>query len=353
MDLICLGGMTHRASDLNEDIRNNISEGSRVIVMLRVGDDPLNANDTEALQIIVATNSRIETNKAKKITTVLGAEGGYYEEVGNDIQSAFGTWDIDLADLNPTNWFTRVTANPPSNNNGIYIVYTNYKRFDDIAGDYVFKDYVPGRPELNRIYGDLLMSNQPILGVDNIDMTGDLTLASSAYINGTANLQQNANFNQSNVTANEQLSANNVTISGINPANPGELIVEGDVQANNNLNLNNDISADRAVINNELNVNNHMMAQTRSVFEGNVTVNGRLNANRMLTISELNVNSSGTRSEIGPLTVNSAATVNNRDLSTRSLVVGGNVRSDGLYASDINFETLRLQGSFGSCESGC
>jgi|GEM_PF-2332096 len=346
------GGMIHRASGLNENIRNNISAGSRLSIIIRIGDNPTNANDSESLEILIATNSRIDEEKVKKITTVLGAQGGFYESDDDQIKSAFGTWDIDPNDLDPSNWFTRIMDNPPSQDDGIYLVHAHYKRFDDIVGDYLFKEYIPGRPELNRLYGDLTMTNQPILGVDNIVVSGNATFSSSAYINGDASIQRRARFNESNFIAGQTLTTRDALIEGLDATSPGELMVEGDINANN-INLAGDVQSNAVNINNDLRVIDQMTVDGASRFIGDLTVGRRLTSNTIQDISELDITRNNARSEIGPISVGNITRVTGGEFSTDELDVSGNSSVGGLYANRINFNRLNLTGSFGACERGC
>lgn len=157
---------------------------------------------TRALDILILSEDPISTDRAKPTAELMGGQGGlYYDDVlvaANDpIRGIFGIWHVNFADMAGTSWHTAATATGISTDEA-YIAHYSYINEEDVFGDYLYRTPQFTRPELHVMNSDLNMASNNLVGVDNINVAGDLSVTQdmivqgSAYVGGVTDI--NGNF---------------------------------------------------------------------------------------------------------------------------------------------------------------
>jgi hypothetical protein len=211
-----------------------------------------------------------------------------------------------------------MTANPASIDDGGYLVHYRYTSFEDSAGDYMFRVSIPGRPELNRMYGTLNMGGHNIMGADNVTTANDLILDGRALVNGQMRVGGNTSIQQGDVVAGNRFSTNNMAVRGLGGGVTG------------NLNI----------------------ATQQIEYQNGTTQTGRLN------VTSLQGNGAGMNVDItGQLNASNFSTQNMTVQSgnvgtidtviSNNLRVEGDVESTGMILNNLNVQT------FGACDNGC
>ena len=218
-------------------LNNNIGAGTPLktnisIMIRRPGND--------ALEVIIATNDRVDDKRIRRAAEFSKLNGGFYRNTVDDVKNAYNAWTFDPAvNLAGTTWWTNfANPNPPSINNGSYLLNYEHISFDEVAGDYLYRLRTNGRPELNTLYTDLNMGGQNITGADNINLSGNLDLESSAFVNGSVSVNENITLNASNLRAFNTLSTQNATMNNAPGGVTGNFTVQGTLNTND-LNIDN------------------------------------------------------------------------------------------------------------------
>ena len=343
-------GTVPASTKLNENVRDRNPLGAQITVMFKIGDNPANPADTEALEIIVATTDRVMDERLRRAATASGPYGGSVREDGNPIESAFATWSLNPADFAATTLGARMAANPASLDDGGYLVHYRYTSFEDSTGDYMFRVAIPGRPELNRMYGSLNMGGHNIMGADNISTANDLTLEGRALINGQMRVGRHTTIDQGDVVAGNRFTTNNLTVRGLGGGVTGKLNVDDTITVRG-LDLSGNLNAETANLRQGLNSTGSVATErvrymgglddvgqiNATTFRGanggtNVDVDGQLNASNYST-QNMNINSG----DVGTLDT----------VVSQNLTVQGRVRSTNIGLENANIET------FGTCDNGC
>ena len=346
------GAMVHKATTLNTEIKNRTSLGNGVYIMIHIGDDVAIDTDMQSLEIIITTDDVAEETRVRKSARLMGAHGGFYLDDEDSIKSAYAVWTLNSNIFDSTHWGAKISSSPPGTNEGAYLVHYKHVNFENIAGDYVYRDKIEGRPELNQINTTLNMAGNNILGADNVEVSNDLTLDASAFINGQARVGGESTFNRSNVTSGRKMTAGNATINGATSGYTGNFSVQGELQSQNT------------------NVDGEMIANAVR-FENDTTIQGDLRSNttsfqdltigQTATVSEIassdggtyNINANG--GQISAIQLNTNGSLNVRDggLGAINLSASGNTTLNSVRANQVYFEDLSLQGTFGACDKGC
>lgn len=341
-------GTIPASTRLNDNIRNQTPMGSPITVLIRIADDPSIVTDIEALEVIVATTERLLDERVRRAATVAGAYGGFFREIGEPIRSAFATWSVDPSLLTGTSWGATIANNPPSLEDGIYLVNYRHASFDDIAGDYMFRVRIPGRPEFNRMYTDLNMGTHNILGTDNLNLNNNLELDGRALVNGQMRVTGNTNIQNGDVTAGQRFSTNNMRIEGLGGGTTGQLIVDDSITMMN------------------ANLSGQLNAVTAN-FRGDFASGGQISADNVLLqngVASAGTINATTFSGTGTVNMNVAGSVNASSMQTGQLSVQGRTgvidmvatgnmsTTQRTEASNIGFQHLSV-GTFGRCNEGC
>jgi type II secretory pathway pseudopilin PulG len=335
---------------LNENVRDRNPLGAQIAILMRIADNPASTTDVQAMEIIVATTDRINDERLRLAATASGPYGGSVRVDGDPIESAFATWSLNPADFTGTNWANEMTANPASIDDGGYLVHYRYTSFEDSAGDYMFRVSIPGRPELNRMYGTLNMGGHNIMGADNVTTANDLILDGRALVNGQMRVGGNTSIQQGDVVAGNRFSTNNMAVRGLGGGVTGNLNVDDSITVQN-LNLIGNLNAETANFRQGLNSTGNIATQ-QIEYQNGTTQTGRLN------VTSLQGNGAGMNVDItGQLNASNFSTQNMTVQSgnvgtidtviSNNLRVEGDVESTGMILNNLNVQT------FGACDNGC
>lgn len=349
-DLVDGFGAIPGSTRLNENIRNQTPIGSEVTIMLRIADNPASDNDVQALEIIVATMDLILDERVRRAATEAGAYGGMLRDGSNQVTSAFASWSVNVNDLAGTAWAGRVAANPPTTEDGAYLVHYRHASFEDAAGDYMFRISIPGRPELNRMYTDLNMGTHNIMGTDNLNLSGNLTLDGGAMINRSVVTGGNTTVNKGDVIAGGRFQANSMQIKGTGSGVTGTLGVDDSINISR-VNLNGVLNAETAELRGGV-TSSSTLTTTALALRGGVTRAGQINAT--------NLHGSGAKPDViisGQLNSSRFNTqtlnVQNGNVGVLDAKIGGNATiGSRLNAPNIGFGNASV-GTFGTCDEGC
>jgi type II secretory pathway pseudopilin PulG len=334
---------------LNGNIRNRTPIGSPITILIRLADDPTDTTDIEALEIIVATTERLLDERVRRVATIAGPYGGFMREEGEFIRSAFASWSIDPLLLAGTSWGDSVVANPPSLEDGIYLVNYRHASFDDIAGDYMFRVRIPGRPEFNRMYTDLNMGTHNILGTDNFNLNNNLSLDGRALINGQMRVTGDTNLQQGDIIAGERFITNNMVVQGLGGGTTGQLIVDDSLNIGT-VNLSGQLNAATANFRSDF-ASGGQISSDNTILQSGISSAGTVNATSLAGASNLSVNVAGSLN---------ASNMQAADLSVQSgrtgvidMVATGNMSSvNGVSGANMGFQQTNVT-TFGTCNEGC
>ncbi len=342
------GAMTHRASSLNTNIINRTALGNGLFIMLRIGDDITIDTDTESLQIIIATDDVAAETRVRQAARFMGSYGGYYIDASEDIKSAFAVWSLDADIFDTTNLGSQLSLTAPSTDVGGYLIHYKHINFANIAGDYIYRDRIQNRPELNQMNAPLNMAGNNILGIDNAEVTNDLDLAASAFINGNARIGGEAVFNESNFTAGQKMSATNATINGATTGYSGNFAVQGDLKTAG-IDTDGPVNADSSRFENNVTINGDLQTNTSSF--NSLVVNGDSTIGEITSTGQFDINAANNINAINVTT--NELNVNNSSLGAFNLSTSGQTTLNNVDANQAFFELLSLQGTFGACDRGC
>lgn len=216
-----LGGVWIQGSRLfNNQFRPNSPLRTPIRILLRVADDPVNPNDTPALEMVIVTRDPRPETIVQLAANASGAHGGwirnYAAKGGAIMESAFSSWRITpSAGLQSTNWYNNeLLASLDTRNQGSYYVYYDYYNLADKTGDYLYRHPdLDTAGELNRMHGPLNMGGNDIIGADDVQINGPAiacdfnddpgvtdTASGTLCVNGT-NVVKGAAYVGGNMTA--------------------------------------------------------------------------------------------------------------------------------------------------------
>ena len=349
------------ANNLNSSFKNTTPWKTGFNIMIRAADDIIDPNDTPALEIIIATDQRIKNDRVSQAATYSKGHGGVFRGIDakfpNNVESVFSAWNFPVANLNGTPWATIATSNPPSFEDGTYYIHYTHYNLNDVTGDYLYRDHVNGRPELNRMYTALDMGQNNIHGADDIDPQ-TLTLSAKAVINGNAQVIGNTLIRSGNFNTDNTLTAENARIRGLGSDNRGNFINEGNIDVDtvvigdrisatdarfeSGLNGQNDIISEDVQVNRQITVQNNLFADSLITDGDAVTLNtDQLNTSNIVTNSFRQSSTGGIATL--DMNVNSNFNMNVTDPSNPNRLT---VRSD-LTINNLSTDV------FGACDNGC
>ncbi len=332
---------------LNATFRQQTPLKTGINIMVRVADNTAITTDSKALEIIVAMDERVMDSRARSIAHILGAHGGHFR-AGGSIQNAFSSWRLAPALFDDSAWGDTITADPPSQDDGTYIVHYTHKSFEDITGDYLYRDRVAGSPELNRMYTDINLGGNNILGADNLNASGNLNLGAKAIVKGAMNVG-NVTLTQSNFTARNQMTTQDALIRGNGTGGRGNFSVEGTLSATS-MAAKGIINADSATFENGLNTTGDLrsngLVQFSNGFQADTINATGLTGDHLFDVT---VGDSVRASDLTLRRLN----VGLGDIGTIDTQVSGNMGITGtVEAPNMGFGNLTVT-TFGECDRGC
>lgn len=306
-----------------------------------------------AMEIVIVTGGRrIDDGRLLKAASTAGGHAGYASAIDrpgtpcctNMIQGAFGGWRIlDLATgpYQNTNWFLNNTPNAA----GGYLTSYLWLNQPDELGDYLYNINVAGAPEANRMFVPLEMSSNDLIGINNLEITGDINVANGARLYGMAQ-------------------TGNVNLNG-----PGDLFA-GSIFSDGVMNVTTGVAVEETATIGTLNLTGQLNANNATI--ANATVNNALNASDITarTISgnpaayaqNINVNnlSVGAGNSLRTVETNVGGTLSGENIAVDSIDVGGtlnagtiNVNTPGILELTNFLGNTNVTGSFacGDCPS--
>ncbi|PCI01888.1 MAG: hypothetical protein COB76_00265 [Alphaproteobacteria bacterium] len=335
---------------LNENIRNRTPMGSEIDVILRIADNPAIDTDAQAMEIIVATRTPIIDERARRAAIAAGPYGGLLRDDNAPIESSFASWAVNLADLAGTAWVAAVAAEPPVENETAYLIHYRHMSFEESAGDYMFRISIPGRPELNRMFTNLNMGTHNIMGTDNFDIGGDLTLEGRALVNGDMRVVGATRINEGTVTAGQRIRSGSMTVNGTGGGVTGHLTVDDSVNISR-LNISGQLNANTAELRQGLDTTNQVTVEDLQLLSG-VASAGSVNATRLqgsggspnITVQG-QINASNLTTNILAVQGGNVGTLDT--IAAGDVIIGGELRAQNIGLGDANIST------FGACDRGC
>ncbi len=346
------GAFIDPVATLNDSIRTTTPLKAGLEIMVRVADDPADPTDDQALEIILATNEPVREPIVRKAAELSKANGGFYNQIG-EARSAFATWRFNpLVNLAGSSWASAITTEPPSPDNGIYLVHYSYQGFESIVGDYLYRVGIAGRPELNEIYTNLNMAGNNIVGADNINAAGDINVNSKIISKGNL-VARDVTFGEGNFTAGGNMQVGSAVVQGRGGGLTGNFSTQSQLVVNNTLQLSGNLASDQATLNTGLQA-------TNSLSVGNVNGVNRMQTQDLFvtrldgsqgggSVANLNVGNQLTtnRIETDDMTVSSGDVGFIDGLFDANVDVGGRMTS-----TDIIMDVLTVD-QFGACDNDC
>lgn len=362
------GGVVLEASSVlgqNFDINNPLK--TDISIIFRVAD----TNNIRALEYYIVTDEAKIKDTVVLASQQIGGRGGYYYDdplyAANDpIQGTYGIWRADFADLAGTGWHTDVTA-AGLDDETAYLVYYNYVNEEDVIGDYLYRTPQFTRPDLHIMNSDLDLASYNLLGVDNVYLSGDLTLEQDMIVQGALYVAGNATID-GEFSVDGRMEAQNITMGNttFTPVTrttynigASELYIQNDLLITQAINVG-DIKAD--VVNvEELNAQN-IQASTVVMNAGDLTVESSAGVATAIlntaggggVFSNLNL-ANETRASTLNLSNNGADAFVNTGGKTGIILMDqpGNMNVTGtLVVPEINNNTVDID-QMGACDDGC
>lgn len=326
---------------LNSRVRGDLT------VVIKTSD--VGAN--QALSMMITLKSPKEITRANKIATFLGEYGGIYNENNTDVVNVFGSWRFPIAEIQPSIISNIITANPPTSDR-VYYFYYKHVPFDYLAGDYLYRTAIPGRPELNRMFTPLNMGGNNITGADDIAVNGDLNLSSGAMLNRPLNVQGDTVITNGDLIVGGTMNTNNVTIRGVGTGNRGNFIIQGAMNISDTATIRNELNASEA---NFLNG----MATTGQLDVRTLISDGDIQSDRVFA-STITTSDPSQRQNVNVTQQIGAGSLNTDAMIVRLGDVGA---IDTLITNDAVFQGQLLTNDseindlnpvvFGACDNGC
>ena len=179
--------------------------GPQVSVSYQILDSPGSTERT--LGVLVTLQDTLPERDLRQAAQALGAGGGYISTIPaggpctfgcpSTIRSAYGTWELDVTQFvtAATPWGNDVNnwqILPPTPADGGFLVAFRYYSESEVAGDYLYRVPVNGNPQLNTMNVPINMGGNSLVGVDNIDIAGDLSV--DGYIHAQGSVFASGNF---------------------------------------------------------------------------------------------------------------------------------------------------------------
>jgi hypothetical protein len=342
------GAFIDPSASINDSIRTTTPLKVGLEIMIRVADDPSDPSDDQALEIILATNEPAREPIVRRAAEFSKVNGGFYNQVG-EARSAFATWRFDpLVNLAGSSWASAITTEPPSPDNGIYLVHYSYQGFESIVGDYLYRVEVTGRPDLNEIYNNLNMGGNNILGADNINPTGDVAVNSKIISNGNI-IANDMTFQEGNFNAAGNMQVGSAIIHGRGGGLTGNFSTQRQLAVTNTLQLSGNLASDQATLNTGLQA-------TNSLSVGNVNNVSDIQTQDMF-VTRLDGGSAAALDVGNQLTTNRIETddvvVSSGDIGFIDGLFDANVNVGGsMTSTDIIMDVLTVD-QFGACDNDC
>lgn len=155
-----------------------------------------------ALHIALVSGERAPEELVRKAASLLGGESGYISAVPptsgsclsaceRTLRGAFGDWQIDLDRFIGTTWESDVSSASPSVSDGAYLVSYRHITANEVEGDYLYRSQIPENPGLNTMHVPLDLANNSLVGADNVQLAGNLTVRESLFAQGHTNITGN------------------------------------------------------------------------------------------------------------------------------------------------------------------
>lgn len=351
-DLVEGFGTIPGSTRLNQMVRERNPMGASISVLLRIADNPSDLSDVQAFDILVATNEQIIDERLRRAATAAGGHGGLIREGATTIRNAFASWEIPVNNFSGTAWAAAVTTTPATIEEGGYLAHYRHVSFEDIAGDYMFRVSVPGRPDLNRMYTNLDMGSNNIMGADNFALSNDMILEGQAIIDGDMSVTGLTQINQGDVYAGRRFKANSAGIRGVaNGGVTGNFTVDDSINIGS-INMGGQVNAVTATMRSGLDTsaqvdttNIHMYGGISSVGDGIQTSNLHSNSGDTQILSMGRVSAASLNAST--LTVSSGRVGAENIVATGAVNVSGSIVSPTVASDNLSV------GTFGACDKGC
>jgi len=173
------------------------------------------------LQTLVVTRNgdAIKEMDAIDIAKRVGARGGYISTANTSVATgSFGGWSMSLGSYNGTTGAGHLAT-------------ALFFQDGTVVNDYLYRNAIPGQPNLNKMNTAIDMGNNNINNAATINANGDLYLSGTATVGG--DVRAGSTYLNGNLTANGNISANgSLTING-NTSTGGETYTGGWFRARN------------------------------------------------------------------------------------------------------------------------
>lgn len=380
------GSLTIDGSDnINSNFPNRDPLRNGVEIVLRVAPAPSGDTDltdnSRAIESLILSTDRSNNARLYRAARETGANSGLLSAVariGNTsrLQGVFGGWGINTSEFSSLTmaWDT----NAPNNDEGGYFGYYSYINDNTTKGDYLYRVVVPFRPELNQMNAPINLSGFNILGVDDLEVDGNVEVDTQLIARGSVH----GVGNNANLVVN------------------GSMIIDGSAQITQNIAIDNELAQSEKdafampnnFINNnftrseELSVTDRLEAETaildrieaRSLRVNNtVNIDGDLNAATSDGLVDSRAFAARASSSSAPnqfningnLTVPGQVRYNPGSAQILTVQNGGDILAENIdivgsgqttvtgtvLSGDMNLTTVRVNPTTGSifCESGC
>lgn len=350
-DLVEGFGTIPGSTRLNEMVRDRNPMGASISVLLRISDDPSDMSDVQAFDILVATNELIIDERLRRAATAAGGHGGLIREGSNSIRNAFASWEIPVNNFSGTAWASTVMSEPASIEEGGYLAHYRHVSFEDIAGDYMFRVSVAGRPDLNRMYTNLDMGSNNIMGTDNFALSNDALLKGQAIVDGNVSVAGATRINQGDVYAGQRFVANSAVVRGVGGGITGNLTVDNSIEIGS-LDLSGQLNAENATMRGGFSTSNQVDTTKVYLYDGISSVGSGIQTKALISAT-------------GTTDIRSLGQVSTADLHAATLSVSsGTIGAENIVATGATYISGRVLsptvasddlavGTFGACDKGC
>lgn len=173
--------------------------GQSLVVVVRVADQP--TSNERALDIFLATAAPFKETVIRQAAESIGGNAGIISALPppdpagclaagcpQTIRGVFGDWMTDLNAFTGSAWAASVIAAPPVSGESAYLAIYRHITEDEAAGDYLYRTPQPDKPELNAMYTDLSLSENSIIGADNVFVGNELNVTGYLVAQGSVNV---------------------------------------------------------------------------------------------------------------------------------------------------------------------
>lgn len=199
---------------ISESFKNMNPFGQEYVFAARKPDPTKNM-----LEAIVYTRGgdAIEPNRALAISQMIGASGGFTLKDGDEfaVRSTFDGFDLNLADYD---------ANPGGSGKLVSALFLN--EMGMIATDFLYRNAVPGHPELNRMNTSIDMGGNSLNNTDTVNAVR-ANVAGEVVAGGVT---ASGDVRGNNLIATDAVYGNNFTAYG--GVTAGHMFSHGDIATN-------------------------------------------------------------------------------------------------------------------------